>query len=114
MVIYGIATQTSIGKLLIAGVVPGILVGVFLCAMIYVWVLIAPHHAPEAFRDAAGGALGQPRPGLAEPAADRARAGHALHRRRDADRGRRARRAARRRDRRGVRPAQLRGLPSMR
>ena len=50
MVIYGIATQTSIGKLLIAGVLPGILVGVFLCAMIYVWVLVAPHHAPEAFR----------------------------------------------------------------
>jgi C4-dicarboxylate transporter DctM subunit len=50
MVIYGIATQTSIGKLLIAGIVPGILVGVFLCAMIYVWVLVAPHHAPEAFR----------------------------------------------------------------
>ena len=36
MVIYGIATQTSIGKLLIAGVLPGILVGVFLCAMIYI------------------------------------------------------------------------------
>jgi len=30
MVIYGIATQTSIGKLLIAGVIPGILVGVLL------------------------------------------------------------------------------------
>ncbi len=50
MVIYGIATQTSIGKLLIAGVLPGILVGVFLCVMIYIWVLVAPHHAPEAFR----------------------------------------------------------------
>ncbi len=36
MVIYGIATQTSIGKLLIAGVLPGVLVGVFLCAMIYI------------------------------------------------------------------------------
>src|SRR5205807_2084718 len=28
MVIYGIATQTSIGKLLIAGVVPGIIAGI--------------------------------------------------------------------------------------
>ena len=42
MVIYGIATQTSIGKLLIAGVLPGIMVGVFLCAMIYLWVVVAP------------------------------------------------------------------------
>ena len=50
MVIYGIATQTSIGKLLIAGVLPGILVGVFLCAMIYLWVVIAPQHAPATFR----------------------------------------------------------------
>ena len=50
MVIYGIATQTSIGKLLIAGVVPGVIVGVFLCVMIYVWVRFAPRHAPETFR----------------------------------------------------------------
>jgi tripartite ATP-independent transporter DctM subunit len=49
MVIYGIATQTSIGKLLIAGVVPGIVVGVLLAAMIYLWVLVAPAHAPETF-----------------------------------------------------------------
>jgi tripartite ATP-independent transporter DctM subunit len=49
MVIYGIATQTSIGKLLIAGVVPGVIVGVLLCVMIYAWVRIAPSHAPEAF-----------------------------------------------------------------
>src|SRR5437870_1642352 len=50
MVIYGIATQTSIGKLLIAGIVPGIVVGILLCVMIYIWVRIAPSHAPEAFR----------------------------------------------------------------
>jgi tripartite ATP-independent transporter DctM subunit len=50
MVIYGIATQTSIGKLLIAGIVPGIVVGVLLCVMIYAWVRIAPSHAPQAFR----------------------------------------------------------------
>jgi tripartite ATP-independent transporter DctM subunit len=50
MVIYGIATQTSIGKLLIAGVIPGVIVGVFLCAMIYGWVVIAPSHAPATFR----------------------------------------------------------------
>ena len=60
MVIYGIATQTSIGKLLIAGVVPGIIVGVLLAVMIYVWVRISPHHAPETFRHAAGRAPRQP------------------------------------------------------
>lgn len=50
MVIYGIATQTSIGKLLIAGVIPGIIVGIFLALMVYLWVLISPSHAPKTFR----------------------------------------------------------------
>jgi C4-dicarboxylate transporter DctM subunit len=49
MVIYGVATQTSIGKLLVAGVIPGVMVGVLLAAMIYAWVRISPRHAPEAF-----------------------------------------------------------------
>src|SRR5438034_11466715 len=50
MVIYGIATQTSIGKLLIAGIIPGIIVGVLLAVMIYLWVVISPRHAPTTFR----------------------------------------------------------------
>src|SRR5262250_2313951 len=50
MVIYGIATQTSIGKLLIAGVVPGIIAGVLLAVMIYLWVVISPKHAPSTYR----------------------------------------------------------------
>jgi tripartite ATP-independent transporter DctM subunit len=50
MVIYGIATQTSIGKLLIAGVVPGIIVGVLLAAMVYLWVRVSPKHAPSTYR----------------------------------------------------------------
>src|SRR3989475_3888873 len=49
MVIYGIATQTSIGKLLIAGVVPGIIVGIFLILAILVWVRVRPSHAPETY-----------------------------------------------------------------
>lgn len=49
MVIYGIATQTSIGKLLIAGVVPGIIVGIFLVLAILVWVRLSPAHAPETY-----------------------------------------------------------------
>ncbi len=50
MVIYGIATQTSIGKLLIAGIFPGILVGVLLAVLIYVWVRLSPQHAPTTYR----------------------------------------------------------------
>src|SRR4029453_118866 len=46
MVIYGITTQTSIGKLLIAGVIPGIIVGVFLVIAIVVWGRVSPGHAP--------------------------------------------------------------------
>ena len=50
MVIYGIATQTSIGKLLIAGVVPGIIVGILLAVIIYLWVVVSPQHAPTTYR----------------------------------------------------------------
>ena len=50
MVIYGIATQTSIGKLLIAGVIPGIVAGILLAAMIYLWVVFSPQHAPTTYR----------------------------------------------------------------
>jgi C4-dicarboxylate transporter, DctM subunit len=49
MVIYGISTQTSIGKLLIAGVVPGFLVALLLTVAIIVWVRIRPSHAPETY-----------------------------------------------------------------
>jgi C4-dicarboxylate transporter DctM subunit len=47
MVIYGLYTDTSIGKLLIAGVVPGIIVGIFLAIAILVWVTISPSNAPR-------------------------------------------------------------------
>lgn len=36
MIIYGIATQTSIGKLFLAGVVPGIMITIMMC----IWVVI--------------------------------------------------------------------------
>jgi len=49
MVIYGISTQTSIGKLLIAGVIPGIIVGIFLVLAILVWVRVKPAHAPDVY-----------------------------------------------------------------
>src|SRR6476620_12491654 len=50
MVIYGVATQTYIGKLLIAGVIPGVIAGILLGVMIYLWVVISPKHAPTTYR----------------------------------------------------------------
>ena len=50
MVIYGLATQTSIGRLLVAGVVPGILLGILLTICILVWVTVSPSHAPKTIR----------------------------------------------------------------
>src|SRR5262249_21381414 len=108
MVIYGIATQTSIGKLLIAGVVPGIVAGILLAAMVYLWVVISPKHAPSTYRVSARerwASLVRIWPslllillvllllytGVATPTRVRAR------------------RFARRRDCRGVRPSHLRG-----
>ncbi len=49
MVVYGIATQTSIGKLLIAGVIPGIITGVLLMLIIGVWVRVNPSIAPSTY-----------------------------------------------------------------
>ena len=49
-IIYGVTTQTSIAKLLIAGVVPGIIVGIFLALAIFVWVAVRPQDAPETYR----------------------------------------------------------------
>ena len=49
LVIYGIMTQTSIGKLLIAGIVPGIIVAALLVVAIMVWVRVSPSHAPETY-----------------------------------------------------------------
>jgi len=47
MVIYGMLTETSIGKLLIAGVVPGILLGIVLALVIPIWVAVRPADAPD-------------------------------------------------------------------
>jgi len=47
-IVYGIATETSIGKLLIAGIGPGLVLGVFLIAVVMIWVRIRPQDAPPA------------------------------------------------------------------
>ena len=72
MVIYGIATQTSIGKLLIAGVVPGIVVGILLARHDLSLGRDQPAARADHLPRAAGGTLGKPDADLAEPAADRA------------------------------------------
>ena len=106
MVIYGVATQTSIGKLLIAGVVPGLIAGVLLAAMIYLWVVVSPKHAPTTYRvsrEERWASLVRIWPSLLLIFLVLV----LLHRDRDPDRGGRAGRVARRRHRRGVRPAHL-------
>jgi tripartite ATP-independent transporter DctM subunit len=47
MVVYGVVTETSIGRLLIAGVIPGITLGIILSLVIVIWVAIRPSHAPK-------------------------------------------------------------------
>ncbi len=49
-IIYGVTTQTSIAKLLIAGVVPGIIVGILLSLAIFIWVAVRPQDAPATYR----------------------------------------------------------------
>lgn len=50
VVIYGLLTEQSIGKLLIAGILPGIVSAIIYCIMIYVRVLINPKLGPPAER----------------------------------------------------------------
>jgi len=49
-IVYGILTEQSIGKLFIAGILPGVLMAVLFCVMIYVKCLINPSLAPAAVR----------------------------------------------------------------
>jgi C4-dicarboxylate transporter, DctM subunit len=46
-IIYGIMTEQSIGKLFMAGVLPGILLALLFMAAIYVWVRLKPSAAPK-------------------------------------------------------------------
>lgn len=47
MVVYGILTETSIGKLMIAGIVPGLITAALYCITIIVWVRWDPSIAPK-------------------------------------------------------------------
>jgi len=46
-IIYGSVTETSIGKLLIAGIIPGILTTIAYAVAIYVWVKLDPSVSPS-------------------------------------------------------------------
>ncbi len=46
MIIYGTATETSVGKLLIAGLIPGIIATLVLAAAIILWVKVTPGLCP--------------------------------------------------------------------
>ncbi|MEW6665345.1 MAG: TRAP transporter large permease [Thermodesulfobacteriota bacterium] len=47
MIIYGLITETSIGKLFIAGVIPGLVISLILCGCIAVYVTLKPETAPR-------------------------------------------------------------------
>jgi len=46
-IVYGILTEQSIGKLFVAGVLPGILLSVLFAITIYIWVKVRPKVAPR-------------------------------------------------------------------
>lgn len=54
MIIYGVQTETSVGDLLIAGLIPGIVLMVLLAATIKIWVTLAPDSAPAPIRTSMG------------------------------------------------------------
>jgi C4-dicarboxylate transporter, DctM subunit len=47
MIIYGIMTEQSIGKLFLAGIFPGLLICLFFIGIIYVWCKIDPSLGPK-------------------------------------------------------------------
>lgn len=55
MIIYGFLTETSIGALFIAGILPGILLIAAFCLVIFVWVRFAPQHVPMPTATKGGG-----------------------------------------------------------
>lgn len=46
MVIYAITTEQSVGKMLIAGLIPGIMTAFIFLFGIYIWAKLRPEHAP--------------------------------------------------------------------
>jgi len=49
-IIYGIMTEQSIGKLFIAGIIPGLILAGLFCLTIYIWTKVNPGVAPRGSR----------------------------------------------------------------
>lgn len=47
LVLYGVVTETSIGDLFIAGIIPGIMIAFLLCLTVFIMVLFKPSLAPS-------------------------------------------------------------------
>lgn len=47
LLFYGIVTDTSIGELFIAGIVPGLALVLLFCVVVYVWGRMHPSHIPD-------------------------------------------------------------------
>ncbi len=47
MIIYGVITEQSIGKLFLAGIIPGLLIAGLFILIIYVWCKIDPSVGPK-------------------------------------------------------------------
>jgi C4-dicarboxylate transporter, DctM subunit len=54
MIIYGVMTETSIGHLYMAGIVPGVVLAVLFAAFVVVYAMIWPERAPRVAEDRGG------------------------------------------------------------
>jgi tripartite ATP-independent transporter DctM subunit len=51
LIIYGIIVEQSIGRLFLAGIVPGLIISIFFMCIAYAWVTIKPAMAPRAEKE---------------------------------------------------------------
>src|SRR5581483_1751654 len=51
MIIYGVMTETSIGHLYMAGIVPGVVLAVLFAAFVVIYAMLWPERAPRAAED---------------------------------------------------------------
>lgn len=52
LLFYGIVTDTSIGELFIAGMLPGLVLVLLFCVVVYIWGRLHPSHIPDVDRTA--------------------------------------------------------------
>ena len=113
LAVYGLITQQDIGKLFMAGVLPGLLAVSMYMATIAVIGAVRPNHLPAAERSSWTARLHADARGLGAAAAVRVRHRWALRRTVHADRSRGHGRGRRVPDRRGARPPFARGHPGL-